>query len=249
VLGSTYTWLSTPGGPDSTGARGFQNLETMFKYRLYRNAEHEFVASIGLGVEWGRTGAPDVGAEDFNVYTPTFFFGKGFGDLPDTVGWMRPFAITGQIGYAIPGRRAKTTLSVDPDSGDISADTEIHPDMLAWGGSLQYSLPYLKSAVVDLGLPDFINRLIPLVEVTFQTPVAHTLTSGTLTTGTVNPGVIYVGNGFQLAVEALVPVNRQSGSNVGVIGQLHFYLDDLDPRGIGRPIFSGDVQPAMMRRN
>jgi hypothetical protein len=249
VLGSTYTWLSTPGGPDSTGARGFQNLETMFKYRLYRNAEHEFVASIGLGVEWGRTGAPDVGAEDFNVYTPTFFFGKGFGDLPDTVGWMRPFAITGQIGYAIPGRRAKTSLSVDPDSGDISADTEIHPDMLAWGGSLQYSLPYLKSAVVDLGLPDFINRLIPLVEVTFQTPVAHTLTSGTLTTGTVNPGVIYVGNGFQLAVEALVPVNRQSGSNVGVIGQLHFYLDDLDPRGIGRPIFSGDVQPAMMRRN
>ena len=47
----------------------------------------------------------------------------------------------------------------------------------------------------------------------------------------------------------LIPVNRQSGSNVGVIGQLHFYLDDLDPRGIGRPIFSGDVQPAMMRRN
>ena len=249
ALGSTYTWLSAPGGLDGTGTRGFQNLETMFKYRLYKNAEHEFVTSIGLGIEWGRTGAISVGADDFNVYTPTIFFGKGFGDLPDTVGWMRPFAITGQVGYAIPGRRAKTTFSVDPDSGDNAADTEIHPDMLAWGGTLQYSMPYLKSAVVDLGLPDFINRLIPLVEVTFQTPVAHTLTSGTLTTGTVNPGVIYVGNGFQLAVEALIPVNRQSGSNVGVIGQLHFYLDDLDPRGIGRPIFAGAAQPAIMRRN
>ena len=61
--------------------------------------------------------------------------------------------------------------------------------------------------------------------------------------------MIYVGNGFQLAVEALVPINRQSGSNVGVIGQLHFYLDDLDPRGIGRPIFAGATQSAALRRN
>jgi hypothetical protein len=245
-LGSTYTWLTAP---DGTGAHGLQNLDTMFKYRLFKNAEHEFVTSIGLGIEWGRTGAMSVGAEDFNTYTPTIFFGKGFGDLSNSVGWLRPFAITGQAGYAIPGQRSKTTFSVDPDSGDVSADTEIHPDVLVWGGTLQYSMPYLKSAVVDLGLPDFVNRLIPLVEVTFETPVAHTLTSGTLTTGTVNPGLIYVGNGFQLAVEALIPVNRQSGSNVGVIGQLHFYLDDLDPRGIGRPIFAGNVQPAMLRRN
>ena len=59
-------------------------------------------------------------------------------------------------------------------------------------------------------------------------------------------GEIAAGDGFKLAVEALIPVNRQSGSNVGVIGQLHFYLDDLDPRGIGRPIFA-TAQPAMRR--
>jgi hypothetical protein len=249
ALGSTYTWLTAPGGPDGSGAHGFQNLETTFKYRLYKNAEHEFVTSVGLAVEWGGTGTTSIGAEEFSNYTPTIYFGKGFGDLPNSVGWLRPFAITGQIGYAIPSRRANTTFSVDPDSGDISADTEVHPDVLAWGATLQYSMPYLKSAVIDLGLPDFINRLIPLVEVTFQTPVAHTITSGTLTTGTVNPGVIYVGNGYQLAVEALIPINRQSGGNVGVIGQLHFYLDDLDPRGIGRPIFAGTTQPAMLSRN
>ena len=145
------------------------------KYRLYKNAEHEFVASVWLSVEWGGTGSK-VGAEPFNHYTPTLFFGKGLGDLPDTLGWLRPFAITGQAGYAIPGRRSTTTLSVDPDSGDITADTEVHPDVLMWGGTLQYSLPYLKSAVVDLGLPDFLNRFIPLVEATMQTPVAHTVT-------------------------------------------------------------------------
>src|SRR5437868_14817060 len=65
ALGSTYTWLSAPGGPDGTGARGFQNLDTTFKYRIFKNAEHEFVASVGLGVEWGRTGSASVGAEDF----------------------------------------------------------------------------------------------------------------------------------------------------------------------------------------
>ncbi len=243
-LGATHTWLSAPGGPDGAGASGWQNLETMFKYRIYRNPEHEFVASIGLGVEWGGTGVAKVGADPFNAYTPTIFFGKGLGDLPDTVAWLRPFAITGQVGYAIPGQRSTTTFSVDPDFGDVSADTEVHPDVLQWGGTLQYSMPYLKSAVIDLGLPDFINHLIPLVEATFQTPVAHTLTSGTLTTGTINPGVIWVGNYFQVAVEALIPINRQSGANVGVIGQLHFYLDDIDPRGIGRPIFGGPVRPA-----
>jgi hypothetical protein len=105
-------------------------------------------------------------------------------------------------------------------------------------------MPYLKSAVVDLGLPDFINHLIPLVEANLQTPVTNTLTSGTMTTGTTNPGVIWVGNTFQVGIEALIPINRQSGTNVGVIAQLHFYLDDIDPNGIGKPIFGNPVRPA-----
>jgi hypothetical protein len=98
--------------------------------------------------------------------------------------------------------------------------------------------------VIDLGLPDFINHLIPLVEATLQTPISNTFSSGTTTTGTINPGVIWVGNKFQVAVEALIPINRQSGSNVGVIAQFHVYLDDVDPRGIGRPIFGPAPAPA-----
>jgi hypothetical protein len=92
-------------------------------------------------------------------------------------------------------------------------------------------------------LPDFINRFIPLVEASFQTPVSNTFTSGTLTTGTINPGFIWTGNKFQFGVEALIPINRQSGTNVGVIAQLHFYLDAIDPRGIGKPIFGDAARP------
>jgi hypothetical protein len=105
-------------------------------------------------------------------------------------------------------------------------------------------MPYLKASVVDLGLPEFFNRMIPLVEANLQTPVANTLTSGRLTTGTINPGIIWVGNKYQIGVEALIPINRQSGSNIGAIAQLHFYLDDIDPRGIGRPLFGNAAAPA-----
>jgi hypothetical protein len=243
-VASTYSRLSAPGGPTGMGASGFQNVETTFKYRVFKDPAHEFVMSVGLSVEWGGTGTASVGADPFNTYTPTIYFGKGLGDLPDTLSWIRPVAITGQVGYAIPGRTSTTTFGIDPDSGDPTMDTEFHPRVLNWGATIQYSMPYLKSAVVDLGLPDFINHLIPLVEANLQTPVANTLTSGTQTTGTINPGVIWVGNTFQFGIEALIPINRQSGTNVGVIAQLHFFLDDIDPNGIGKPIFGNAVRPA-----
>ncbi len=247
-FGTTYTFLG-PIDPAAAGANGFQNLDTTFKYRVFKNPEHEFVMSVGVSVEWGGTGSANVGAEPFNHYVPNIYFGKGLGDLPDTLSWIRPVAITGQVGYSIPETRFATIVGVDPDTGLQTVDTEFHPHVLNWGLSIQYSMPYLKSSVVDLGLPEFIDHLIPLVEANLQTPVANTLTSGTLTTGTINPGVIWVGNYFQVGVEALIPINRQSGSNVGMIAQLHLYLDDIDPHGIGKPLFGGPVQPASPFKN
>src|SRR6476646_9131500 len=76
-IGATHSSLAAPGGLTGMGAQGFQNLETTFKYRLFKDPAHEFVVSVGLNVEWGRTGAQRVGAEQFNTYAPTVFFGKG----------------------------------------------------------------------------------------------------------------------------------------------------------------------------
>jgi hypothetical protein len=241
-VGPTWTHLRPPGGPN---ASGFQNLDTMFKWQFLTLAEHELVMSVGLSVEWGGTGAQGVGAERFTTYTPTFFFGKGFGDLPSGAGWLRAFALTGQVGYAIPGSKTTNVFGIDPDTGDQTVDVQFNPRVLQWGGTLQYSMPYLKSSVIDLGLPDFVNHLIPIVEASFQTPVANTLTSGTLTTGTVNPGIIWVGNYYQVALEAIVPINRASGTAVGAMAQLHIYLDDIFPNSIGKPIF-GTASPARL---
>jgi len=230
-VGSTWTHLR-PSGMSSQS--GFQNLETTFKYQALTLPEREFVVSAGLSVEWGNSGAAGVGAEPFTTYTPTIWFGKGFGDLPDSAGWLRAFGLTGQVGYAIPSSSSAVTF--DPDTGD--ADIELRPRFLNYGFTLQYSMPYLKASVVDLGLPEFINRLVPLVEGSFQTPVSKVGVSGPVTTGTINPGVVWVGDYFQVAVEAMVPINRASGTGVGGMVQLHLYLDDIFPKSIGAPLFT-----------
>jgi hypothetical protein len=161
------------------------------------------------------------------VLTPTFYFGKGLGDLPDSAGWLRAFAVTGQIGYQFP------TRSYDP------VQSAFIPQSLAYGASLQYSMPYLKSEIQDFQLPDFINHLIPIVEAQFETPVANNFGNSFVTTGTINPGVIWVGSYFQVGLEATIPVNRESGTGVGFLGQLHLYLDDMFPSTIGQPLLGG----------
>jgi hypothetical protein len=207
------------------GVSGFQNLETTFKYLLYTNAPSEFMLSTALGVEWGGTGAVRVGAEDFTVLTPTVFFGKGFGDLPDSLGSLRPFAITGQFGLEIP-TRAK--------SPGEDEDFERNPRVFDWGFTLQYSLPYLNANVSAIDGPDFLKRLTPIVEFAFSTPVSNT-GGDDGTTGTIQPGLIYTGDTFQIAAEAIIPINNESGDSIGGVVQLHFFLDDISrPRSASR---------------
>jgi hypothetical protein len=229
-IGTAWTQLRPS---DAPRVDGFQNLEASFKYQFLTEPARELVMSGAFEVEFGHSGSGAIGAESFSVFTPTLFVGQGFGGLPDNMRMARPFALTGQIGYAIPSK--SSTTSMDPDSGDTT--TELNPRFLTYGGSLQYSMPYLKASVVDLGLPEFFNQLVPIVEFQFQTPVANYHGSGIGTTGFVNPGVIWIGKYFQVGLEAIIPVNRASGTGVGVLAQLHFYLDDLFPNGLGKPIF------------
>jgi hypothetical protein len=210
-------------------------LETTLKYQFLSDAEHEAIASAGLAVEWGDTGARKVGAESFSVLTPALFFGRGAGDLPDNLPWLKPFALTGLVGYAVPTDGRHTSRNINEDTGELEREVEKHAQSLVYGFSLEYSLPYLQANVRDLGWPSFFTHLIPLVEFQFETPVQHR--RGEDTTAFVNPGIIWAGQSLQLGVEAVIPLTRDSGTGVGVIGQIHFYLDDLFPTTIGKPIF------------
>ena len=234
-IGDTFTALNPHEGP---AVSGFGNLELSGKYQLLKNGVHEAIVSIGLGVEVGGTGGRSVGADSFSTWTPGIFFGKGFGDLPTELAFLKPFALTGQIGIAIPTSASTRSVTVDAQTGEREIEIERHPDVIEWGFALEYSVIYLQSQVKDIGLRAPFDRLIPLVEFAFESPVNRGAQGQT--TGTINPGIIWAGKYFQFGVEAVVPINERTGNNVGVIAQLHFFIDDLFPHSLGRPLFGGN---------
>jgi hypothetical protein len=79
--------------------------------------------------------------------------------------------------------------------------------------------------------------MILLVEFPFET--GENRGERGLTTGSVNPGVLWETRWAQFGVEAIIPVNRASGRNVGAVFQVWIFLDDLDPTHFGHPIFGG----------
>lgn len=73
---------------------------------------------------------------------------------------------------------------------------------------------------------------MPLVEFSFDSPIRQP------TGATVNPGFAYVAVTWQVAAEAVVPMNRAGGSGPGFRTQLLFFLDDLIPSVFGKPLLS-----------
>jgi hypothetical protein len=226
--------LNFPGGGSPAG---FDNLGTSFKYQFVRDAEGETAMSAALNVRWGGTGSRAVGAEPFTTLTPTWFAGKGFGFLPESMKFLRPLGVTVQVGYSFP--TGSSTATFDENSGLLT--TTPNPQFLVWAGSLQYSMPYLKSRVADLGFPDFFNHLIPLVEWNLETQTIN-FDGKERTTGTINPGLIYNTEKYQLSLEAILPVNRASGDGFGAIAALHLHLDEIFPRSLGKPIFGAAAE-------
>jgi hypothetical protein len=217
TLSNDWAHTRIPGMSTQTGLTG---LTTGTQYQLFINAEHEAMALADLDVTWGNTGRLAAGAPAFTTISPTFDFGKGFGDLPNSVSWLRPFALTGNISLNFP-TEAETNGTPNPNS-------------LFYGFAVEYSIPYLQSQVKDFGWQAPFNRLIPVVEFALTSPFNRGQ-SGT-TTGTVQPGVIWAGQYFQVGAEMIIPTNSLSGHGIGGVVQLHFYLDDLFPNSIGRPI-------------
>lgn len=218
-------------GGAQAAVSGRDNLELSAKYQFHQNEKSETLLSAGLVWEVGGTGSGSV-AESFSTYTPTFYFGKGFGRAMSP--FLRPLAVTGTVGISIPGRAGTTIVSADPDTGLPLASTERHPHVLQIGLAFEYSLPYLQASVKDVGLGAPWNRMVPVVEIAAQKPLDRI--DDRRWTATVNPGVLWAGRYVQLGFEAVIPVNRPSGRGVGVQAQLHFFLDDLFPRTLGKPL-------------
>jgi len=202
---------------------GFDNVDLGVKYQFFTSGAHEAILAIGSGFSLANTGQSKVGAESFTTFSPTFFFGKGFGDLPDSMSMLKPLAVTGTFAGNIPSRASTITAN----------GITLNPASLSWGFTLQYSLPYLQSFVKDIGLPSPFSHMIPIVEFAFNSGLNR---GSKLTTGTVNPGVLWMGKTMELGIEAQIPINNHSGNNVGVSVLIHFFIDDLFPDTLGKPL-------------
>jgi len=190
-FGAAYLQLQQEGEKTQ---HGFDNLSTNVKYQFYKSDEHETILSIGADWDIGGTGSKRVGAQSFSTVTPTIFFGKGFGDLPDRMQYLKSFALTGSVGVGIPTRASNRLFD---DDGGLVIDQ--NPATMKVGLALEYSLPYLQAFVKDVGLREPFNRL--------------------------------------MGIEAVIPVNRRTAGKTGVLLQIHFFMDDLFPKSIGKPLF------------
>jgi hypothetical protein len=83
-------------------ASGFETIDVGIKGEIFRNNEHETLVSAAVLWGIGQSGAQGVGADAPNTIQPGMYFGKGFGDLPDWLFWLRPFAVTGAIVGELP---------------------------------------------------------------------------------------------------------------------------------------------------
>jgi hypothetical protein len=212
-IDETWTRLDQAGG----GALyGWQNTDTSIKYLAVLDWQHEFVFTAAVDREFGGTGALRAGADASGATTPEFFFGKGMGDLD--IGFLRPLALAGFAGYQI-------------------ADRTPRPNIVTGGFVLEYSIPYLESKVQALDLPDYIRNLTPMTEIAYTIPGGESF--GARTTALIAPGISYAGEGWEIAVEGLVPATRATGRGIGVTAQFHLSLDYLAPDTVGRPLFSG----------
>jgi hypothetical protein len=204
------------------------------KGEVYRNDLHEMLVSARLGWGIGHSGAQGISANAPDLLQPGIFFGKGFGDLPDGLAWLRPFGITGAITLDHPMTGSSINFGIDLQTGQLGPMLTRNVDILHWGFALEFSTLYLTSRFTPGKLPkdEPLNQLVPLVEFSFDSP------RGEKTLATMNPGLSYVAVSWQLAAEAIVPLNSEGGRSIGVRAQLLLFLDELIPSLFGKPLLS-----------
>jgi hypothetical protein len=213
---------------------GFDSTNLTSKGEVYRNDLHETLVSAGLVWGIGHSGAQGVGTNAPDSITPGIFFGKGFGDLPDSLAWLRPFGITGAVSLEHPMTGAAINFGIDEQTGQLSPMVTRKVDTLHWGFALEFSTLYLTNQFTPGKLPkqEPLNQLVPLVEFSFDSP------RGEKTRATMNPGLSYVAVTWQIAAEAIVPLNSEAGRSIGARAQLLLFLDDLIPSLFGKSLLS-----------
>jgi hypothetical protein len=216
----------------SVSRSGFDETSLMLKTLLWQNDLHEVMVSAGFAGSIGATGAQGVGANQFSTLGPSLFFGKGFGDAPAALAWLRPFAVSGVLSAEVPTTRTSMTLD-NSIAGQLVPEPFSTSTVLHWGLSIQYSTFYLTPRFTPGRLPsqEPLYQFIPIVEFVVDSPI------GKPSVATMNPGLVYVSDKYQIGAEAILPLNSATGRSTGVRAQLLLFTDELIPSLFGKPVF------------
>jgi hypothetical protein len=225
------SWIARNWGV--TKRAGFDVTNVGVKWLVYRDDLHEALISTSLMWGIGNSGAQGADTKAPNLIKPGLFLGKGFGDLPDSLSWLRPFGVTGAVVLEHPTGGISSNLGFDPVTGQLGPMLTRNVDILHWGFAVEFSTLYLTSRFTG-GPPkeEPLNQFVPLVEFAVDSA------PGRKSIATMNPGLSYVAVTWQIAVEAIVPLNNASGHDIGGRAQLLFFLDDLAPSLFGKPLLS-----------
>jgi hypothetical protein len=207
-----YTGLARIG---ESSAGGWQNSDATLKLVAYANRAMEQLVSFSLTREFGGSGARRIGAEGAGSTVAALNFGQGFAAVAEAPA-LKPFALTGVAGFLVP---------------DSPVDGAVRQAVVS--ASLQYSLDVLAARDEDSHVPAFARPLIPVVEFAYAAPLGGNAASH----ATLAPGLIYSGEGYQVAAEALVPLTRATGTHIGAILQLNISLLMFGVPALTRPVF------------
>jgi len=212
---------------------GWDDVTFTFKWAKCVDPDRDFQLGFGIIREFGRTGTSHIGSDQYGNTAPTVYFGKGLDEIP--VPMLQPLQFTGELSFAIADKEFKQFTVADPQTGVTSASTNSgYANQWVGGFSVQYSIPFLQNQIRDFGLPEPFAHMIPVAE--FDWTSTANANGGSPTSWTLAPGFIYLRSWYQVGLEAVVPLNKAAGTNVGVIAQVHVFLDDLYPHGIGAPL-------------
>jgi hypothetical protein len=118
TIGREWKYVQSPGVRAVTG---FGAFETSLQYQMFIDVPHEVMALAGISATWGHTGRVQaLGEPDFPTLTPTFNWGKGFGDLPDWLPYLRPLA-SRAISVSIFRPRSTATATLIPTTSTMAS--------------------------------------------------------------------------------------------------------------------------------
>jgi hypothetical protein len=214
TLDSAWDSIS-PNDPQEPQTTGFDNLAMTLKYAAYIDPPHEAIVSVALEAT-APTGSSEVGAGQDWSFKPFLLYGRGGGDLPRSLRYLRPLAVQGDAGVEV---------SIDPHR----TTTLLH------NLTVEYSIPYLQAAIRDVGLGWPLKDLIPVTEFNFEHGV-HGDGEGKSSIFT-TPGVVYMDRFVELGMAGRFPLNGGAHRDLdwGIIWIVDLFIDDIFPATTWQP--------------